>query len=195
MALWIADEGAGLIRSGAEGERRLCAQPLSLCACGNTLVCAQAQQAAVYAADTGAALGRYPLPPGARRMCALPGALYCLSSDADSISLLCPRTGRLLLCAQAGCYPRDLALSPCRRMLAVAGGAAGAVLVYRARELTLIRSLPLPGRGQRGGLCRGRAARPVRGGRGAAAIAADFAFPSTGWSAPWAAGKGCRARC
>lgn len=78
-------------------------------------------------------------------MCALPGALYCLSSDADSISLLCPRTGRLLLCAQAGCYPRDLALSPCRRMLAVAGGAAGAVLVYRARELTLIRSLPLPG--------------------------------------------------
>lgn len=92
MALWIADEGAGLIRSGAEGERRLCAQPLSLCACGNTLVCAQAQQAAVYAADTGAALGRYPLPPGARRMCALPGALYCLSSDADSISLLCPRT-------------------------------------------------------------------------------------------------------
>ena len=30
-------------------------------------------------------------------------------------------------------------------MLAVAGGAAGAVLVYRARELTLIRSLPLPG--------------------------------------------------
>ena len=145
MALWIADEGAGLIRSGADGERRLCAQPLSLCACGNTLVCAQAQQAAVYAADTGAALGRYPLPPGARRMCALPGALYCLSSDADSISLLCPRTGRLLLCAQAGCYPRDLALSPCRRMLAVAGGAAGAVLVYRARELTLIRSLPLPG--------------------------------------------------
>ena len=145
MALWIADEGAGLIRSGADGERRLCAQPLSPCACGNTLVCAQAQQAAVYAADTGAALGRYPLPPGARRMCALPGALYCLSSDADSISLLCPRTGRLLLCAQAGCYPRDLALSPCRRMLAVAGGAAGAVLVYRARELTLIRSLPLPG--------------------------------------------------
>ena len=126
MALWIADEGAGLIRSGADGEQRLCAQPLSLCACGNTLVCAQAQQAAVYAADTGAALGRYPLPPGARRMCALPGALYCLSSDADSISLLCPRTGRLLLCAQAGCYPRDLALSPCRRMLAVAGGAAGA---------------------------------------------------------------------
>ena len=47
MALWIADEGAGLIRSGADGERRLCAQPLSLCACGNTLVCAQAQQAAV----------------------------------------------------------------------------------------------------------------------------------------------------
>lgn len=57
MALWIADEGAGLIRSGADGERRLCAQPLSLCACGNTLVCAQAQQAAVYAADTGAGAG------------------------------------------------------------------------------------------------------------------------------------------
>lgn len=141
MALWIADEGEGLLREG----RTLCREPSALCACGNTVVCAQTQQATVFAADTGRELGRFPLPPGVSRMCALPGALYALSAEADSVSLLCPRTGQLRLCAQAGCYPRDLKLSPCRRLLLAAGGAAGALFVYRAEDLSLLRRISLPG--------------------------------------------------
>lgn len=143
MGLWVADEGRGLFYPHAGGA--LCASPLCLCACGNAVVCAQACQARVFAADTGAALGGYPLPPAVRCMCALPGALYCLSGEADSVSLLCPLTGQLRLCARAGCDPRDLALSPCRRMLAAAGGAAGALYIYNSYDLRLLRSFSLPG--------------------------------------------------
>lgn len=145
MKMWIADESAGLIFHAQGTARTVCSQPLGLCLCASMLICAQPQQALACAASSGDALASYPLPPNTRHMCALPDALFCLSSDADSLSLLCPRTGRLRLCAQAGCYPRDLALSPCRRMLAVAGGAAGAVLIYHAEDLHLIRALNLPG--------------------------------------------------
>lgn len=145
MKMWIADESTGLLFYSHGTVRKVCSQPLGLCLCASMLICAQPQQALACAADSGNVLASYPLPPNTRRMCALPDALYCLSGDADSISLLCPRTGRLRLCAQAGCYPRDVALSPCRRMLAVAGGAAGAVLIYHAEDLHLIRALSLPG--------------------------------------------------
>ena len=143
MGLWVADENEGLICPFSAGP--LCAQPLCLCACGTAVVCARAREAQVFAQDTGRLLAAYPLPPGVRCMCALPGALYCLSSEADSISLLCPLTGQLRLCAQAGCDPRDLCLSPCRRMLAAAGGAAGALYLYDSRDLHLLRAIPLPG--------------------------------------------------
>jgi len=99
----------------------------------------------VYAADTARALMEYPLPPGVIRLCALPGALYCLSSEADSVSLLCPATGRLRLCAQAGCYPRDMQLSPCGRMLAIAGGASGTLTVLDVQELRPLMQTMLPG--------------------------------------------------
>ena len=143
MGLWIADETEGLL--GPCGPQRLCGEALCLCACGSTVVCARTREARVYAADTARELGAYPLPPGVRRMCALPDALYCLSSEADSVSLLCPRSGQLRLCAQAGCDPRDLALSPCRRMLAAAGGASGRLYLYEARTLRPLRAIALPG--------------------------------------------------
>lgn len=141
MALWVADESAGLMFRG----RTLCASPVALCACGDTVACAQMQQALLFSSDTGQELARFALPPGVCRMCALPGALYCVSAEADSLSLFCPRTGQLRLCAQAGCYPRDLQLSPCRRYLTVAGGASGELYVYRAEDLTLLRRIQLPG--------------------------------------------------
>lgn len=143
MGLWIADERQGLLRSGCADA--LCAQPQGLCLCGDAVVCACPREAQVFGAETGAAVAAYPLPPGVRCMCALPGALYCLSGEADSVSLLCPLTGQLRLCAQAGCDPRDLTLSPCRRMLAAAGGAAGRLYLYDSQTLTLRRSIALPG--------------------------------------------------
>ena len=141
MGLWIADEREGLLGPGG----RLCGQPLCLCACGTTVVCATPREARVFDAADGSAVSRYPLPPGVRCMCALPGALYCLSGEADSVSLLCPLTGQLRLCVQAGCDPRDLALSPCRRMLAAAGGASGMLYLYDSQTLTLQRGIALPG--------------------------------------------------
>ena len=141
MGLWVADERAGLAGPGG----CLCGQPLCLCAYGDAVVCATPREARVFDAANGGDISRYPLPPGVRCMCALPDALYCLSSEADSVSLLCPLTGQLRLCAQAGCDPRDLALSPCRRLLAAAGGAAGMLYLYDSKTLTLLRSIPLPG--------------------------------------------------
>ena len=126
-------------------EAPLCARPLSLCACGSAVVCACAHGACVYAADTCAPLAEYPLPPAVRCMCALPGALYALSGEADSLSLFCPLTGRLRLCARVGCDPRDAQLSPDGRLLAVAGGAAGQVYLLSSRDLRTLRSIPLPG--------------------------------------------------
>lgn len=143
MALWIADEERGLMHI-RDKERALCPQPLCLTICGDSVICAAREGARVYA-QSAQELSSYPLPPGVCRMCALPGALYCLSSEADSVSLLCPATGRLRLCAQAGCYPRDMKISPCGRMLAVAGGAAGQLLLFSAQDLQQLRRISLPG--------------------------------------------------
>ena len=143
MALWIADEERGLMHIRGEA-KNLCPQPLCLTICGDSVICAAREGARVYAPDA-QEIARYPLPPGVCRLCALPGALYCLSNEADSVSLMCPVTGRLRLCAQAGCYPRDMKISPCGRMLAVAGGAAGQVLLFSAPDLQLLRRLSLPG--------------------------------------------------
>ena len=143
MGLWIADQSAGLKRLPGNG--CLCPQPLCLCACGASVICAGPGEARVFASGDGSEMARYPLPPAVRRMCALPGALYCLSGEADSLSLLCPRTGQLRLCVQAGCDPRDLALSPDCRLLAAAGGAAGKLYLYDAAALTPVRAFSLPG--------------------------------------------------
>lgn len=143
MALWIADEERGLMHISREMQN-ICPQPLCLTICGDSVICAAREGARVYARDA-RELACYPLPPGVCRMCALPGALYCLSGDADSVNLLCPATGRLRLCARAGCYPQDMKISSCGRMLAVAGGAAGQVLLLSAQDLTLLRQFSLPG--------------------------------------------------
>ncbi|MBR5230683.1 MAG: hypothetical protein IKW00_00350 [Clostridia bacterium] len=143
MALWIADAEKGLMYINS-GEKRLSPQTNCLTVCGDSVICAVSDMAQRYAPNT-EKLSEYSLPPGVSRLCALPGSLYCLSTEADSVSLLCPVTGRLRLCAQAGCYPRDMQLSPCGSLLLVAGGASGTALLYSAHDLTLLRQLPLPG--------------------------------------------------
>lgn len=145
MALWIADEEDCLVRRTGSKAEQLCKQPVCLTVSGSSVICAAGSDAHVYAADTAQKLHEYPLPPGVIRLCALPDALYVLSSEADSVSLLCPATGTLRLCAQAGCYPRDMQLSPCGRMLAVAGGAAGTLTVLSSRDLRAVKQIMLPG--------------------------------------------------
>lgn len=143
MALWIADSERGLVYM-RESARLLCRQAQCLTVCGDRVICAAHDSARVFTPE-GQLIGQYPLPPGTCRMCALPDALYVLSSEADSVSLLCPMTGRLRLCAQAGCYPRDMRLSPCGRYLLIAGGAAGEALIFSAQDLTLLSRCALPG--------------------------------------------------
>lgn len=143
MALWIADSERALTRL-KEDVQTLCAQGTCLTACGDSVICAAQDGAHVYTA-AGEEIAAYPLPPGICRLCALPDALYALSSEADSVSLLCPRTGRLRLCARAGCYPRDMMLSRCGRYLLVSGGAAGETMVLLAQDLQQIGRYALPG--------------------------------------------------
>ena len=140
MALWIADSEQNLTCDA----QKLCRGAQCLTICGDSVICAAQDGAHAYAAG-GREICAYPLPPGVCRLCALPGALYALSSEADSVSVMCPHTGRLRLCARAGCYPRDMELSPCGRFLLIAGGASGEALVYSAQELTLLKRYPLPG--------------------------------------------------
>ena len=140
MALWIADSEQNLTCDA----QKLCRGAQCLTICGDSVICAAQDGAHAYAAG-GREICAYPLPPGVCRLCALPGALYALSGEADSVSVMCPHTGRLRLCARAGCYPRDMELSPCGRFLLIAGGASGEALVYSAQELTLLKRYPLPG--------------------------------------------------
>lgn len=142
MGIWIADEREGLLRPG---KAPVPCQPQCLCVCGDSVVCATAAGAVAFALEDGRELCRFPLPPGVRCLRALPGALYCLSGEADSVSLLCPRTGQLRLCARAGCDPRDLAFGPGCRVLAAAGGAAGQLYLLDSADLHLLRSIALPG--------------------------------------------------
>lgn len=143
MALWIADSERGLVYM-RESAQTLCRQAQCLTVCGDRVICAAYDSARVFTPE-GQLIGQYPLPPGTCRLCALPDALYALSSEADSVSLLCPITGRLRLCAQAGCYPRDMHLSPCGRYLLIAGGAAGEALIFSSQDLSLLTRCALPG--------------------------------------------------
>lgn len=143
MGLWIADARQGVLTP--TGRCAEPAAPLCLCVCGSAVICAGQREARVFAAEGGPPVAAFALPPAARCMCALPGALYCLSGEADSVSVLCPRTGQLRLCARAGCDPRDMTLSPDSRLLAVAGGASGKLYLFDSPALTPLRSIALPG--------------------------------------------------
>ena len=143
MALWIADSERGLMHIRSQAQP-LCPQAQCLTVCGDCIICAAQEGAHVFSPDA-QLIGQYPLPPGVCRLCALPGALYALSSEADSVSLLCPQTGRLRLCTQCGCYPRDMHISPCGRYLLIAGGAAGEAMVMSSNDLTLLARCALPG--------------------------------------------------
>ncbi len=142
---WIADAARGLAVVPSAKNAPDCPSPEALCAYRGRVWCACGAKGALFDAGTRRALRECPFPPAVVRMEALPGALYALSGDADSVSRLCPETGQLRLCASAGCYPRDMCLSPCGRMLAVAAGTEGALLVMDCETLDEYRRIPVPG--------------------------------------------------
>lgn len=84
-------------------------------------------------------------PPGVCRALLLRDALCALSADGDGVYRLSRRTGAPLCFSPAGCFPRDLDVSPCGRFLAVAGGAGGEVAVFETPSLEKLFLLRLPG--------------------------------------------------
>ncbi len=127
VSIFAADREAGLFRLDGG---RMGPGGQAVCAGFGRVYCAGPGECRCYSAGTGEMLGVFPVPTGVCAMACLGGMVYALSSDSDSVSAFHPETGQLLIAAPAGMYPRALCKSPCGRYLAVAGGAAGEILIF-----------------------------------------------------------------
>lgn len=141
MALWIADRKMGILREG----RQLTPLPcLSLCGSGDCIFAAGEKRGFCIQRSTEALLYDFPLPGDCGCLFPLGGHICALSGDSDCLCAFSPADGRLCLSAPAGSYPRDVCPSPCGRYAAVAGSAAGEVMLFD-RELHLFRRHRVPG--------------------------------------------------
>ena len=116
------------------------------CAC----VAADGQRLACFGEKTAFMLSKngtfaFSPPPGVCRAFFCGDSLYALSSDGDGVYRLNAATGEPLVFSPAGCFPRDIALSPCGRYIAVAGGAGGEAAVLEADSLRPVHVARLPG--------------------------------------------------
>lgn len=152
--IWVADGEQGLFLWGPEGFRRIpCALlwPHAPCPAGKRFFCACKTRGAVQrflpGEDGWSAEEEFLAPPGLECLQASPDGnlLYVLSGEADSLNTVAADTGELLYGNAAGVYPRNVQVNPTGRLLAVAGGAAGEVLLYSGPSLNLIRRIPVPG--------------------------------------------------
>lgn len=143
MRLWTADEEKGLMLLEAGACRGVGPPGRLLCADGEHVYCAGDRECIRYDRQ-GRETGRFPVPAGGCGLEEGNGLVYLLSSDCDSLSAWEKDTGSLAFSAPAGVYPRGLAMSPDKRYLAAAGGAAGEVLLFNAC-LEKVRSFRVPG--------------------------------------------------
>lgn len=144
MRFWVADGEAGLFRIGKEGRKRIGAPGEALCACWDVVCCAGRGRCAGFDARTGEQRWDAALPTGVCALASLGGLACALSQDADSVTALCAQTGETLFNAPAGVYPRDLCADQQGRHLAVAGGAAGEILILDA-ALRCVQKYRVPG--------------------------------------------------
>lgn len=144
MTIWAADGERGLMRiTGGNAEK--CGPPSrAVCSGGGKVFCAGQRQGLCLQKDTGETLFDFALPTGTCALALLGQRLCALSSDADSLCAFCAQSGTILLSAPAGAYPRDMCLSPCGKYLAVAGGAAGEILLFD-ENLTCVQRRRVPG--------------------------------------------------
>ena len=129
MRVWVADGQRGLMRGEGGQWRRVGPPGSAVCRGGGRVFCAGPSRCTGYDPERAEALLDFALPPGVCALTALGERVYALSSDADSVTAYSARTGDVLISAPAGAYPRGMCASPCGRYLAVAGGAAGEILV------------------------------------------------------------------
>lgn len=152
--IWVADGELGLFVSEPEGFQKVaCALlwPHAPCPAGAQFFCACKERGVVQRfvrlPEGWQAEREFLAPPGLECMQASPdGAqLYLLSGEADSLSAVEADTGELLYGNAAGVYPRSLQMNATGRLLAVAGGAAGEVLLFSAPSLNLLTRIAVPG--------------------------------------------------
>ncbi len=152
--IWIADKELGLFFWSREDFRRVeCALscPHAPCPAGPQFFCAckkkDVVQRFLYWDGAWKAEGEFPAPPGLECMQASPegGWLYLLSGEADSLHTIAAATGELVYGNAAGVYPRSVRVHPNGKLLAVAGGAAGEVILFQAPTLKLYRRISVPG--------------------------------------------------
>lgn len=129
MGIWIADARSGLLMDGRQVDERPCR---AMCSCFGRVYGAFGDRGSCF--EKGKKLFDFSLPPGTNTLVAFGEHICALSGDCDCVCALCPRDGSLLLSAPAGNYPRHACVSPCGRYMAVAGGAAGEVVLLD-REL------------------------------------------------------------
>lgn len=121
----------------------------ALCAWRGKVLCADGSESCVRVldADTLETLRRIPAGPGIRVL--RPGmdgtSLYALAGDADSLLKLDVPDGTLQMLTRVGVQPRDLAMDPSGRLLAVAGGASGCVHILRGGTLALVATIDVDG--------------------------------------------------
>lgn len=129
MQIWVADGERGLMLGQNGKYRRVGAPGRALCAAAGRIYCAGEKRCVCYDRATAALLFDFSVPPGVCDLAAMGDCVYALSADADSVTSFRADTGEACFCAPAGNYPRALRVSPRGNCLAVAGGAAGEILL------------------------------------------------------------------
>ena len=144
MELWVADGERGLKRIRDGVCRRVDAPGEALCGHGETVFCAGQCRCGAYDAKTGEKRWEAPVPGGVCALAALEKSVCALSQDTDSVTALSLQSGDTLISAPAGVFPRDLCADPTGKLLAVAGGAAGEILLLNG-DLRPVHVYRLPG--------------------------------------------------
>lgn len=129
MQIWVADGERGLMRGQHGIYRRVGAPGRALCAAAGKIYCAGEKRCVCYDRETAEPLFDFAVPPEVCALAAMGDGVYALSADADSVTAFSADTGEARFCAPAGNYPRALRASPRGNCLAVAGGAAGEILL------------------------------------------------------------------
>jgi hypothetical protein len=154
MRLLVSDAGDGTLTAyDARTLAPLVSRDLPgagpLCAWHGAVLCTDSADGCVRVLDAGTldTLRSIPAGPGIRALRpGLDGAsLYALAGDADSLLKLDITGNTLQMLARVGVQPRDLALDPSGRMLAVAGGASCCVHILRSDTLTSAATIDVGG--------------------------------------------------
>lgn len=144
MRLWVADAGASTLSAydlRTSEKTAACDMPGAgaLCSWRGAVLCAAMDDACVWELDAQSLEIRRNIPAGPGIRVLRPGmdgvSVYALAGDADSLLKLDMASGTMEMLTRVGVQPRDVAVEPSGRWIAVAGGAACCVYILRSDTL------------------------------------------------------------